>query len=462
MYAWLLALYTIITPSVCLQLRGIASNRISIFEPTRSVTLVSMMQKAERQVSDDSVDWWLWVVIAGLISIAILVTIAFRKPHDDVFNQEKRLVLNTKLISCQQIVTRSNPQIDPTLLGITIKGKSPNGELIEVFHQVGAHETEGYSTKFNWEDPEMSWIVPQPLSPSGPYHELVISIEQMSSSGGLVAIVASGIVTLKPPIVGSVFSSRFSSQMAELVSTSTGASVWGSLEFSIQYEPLENQLSVAQKQISKKLRILKPLFLASHSMAVVLVILDSFFGIRFLFSGCFASSIQSIISAGVISLLSIPMAAEWGQMHYNLPQWIVKIGKLNSQFKASVLLVCAIPQQILADMTGSSNCKTLFSVVGGLTFLDFLLFSILFVQQEANGQIAALFHFNCFKRPIPPSTSKSVESSRATRPEPVMSTKPPSMVVAGTPTQPMISPGSYAARRAARRAASGASSEQST
>jgi hypothetical protein len=187
--------------------------------------------------------------------------------------------------------------------------------------------------------------------------------------------------------------------------------LWGSLELSVEYEPLTDsykKLTIAQQQIFKKLKVVRPLFLASHSLAIVLVILDSFFGIRFLFSGCFASAIQAIVSAGLISLLSIPMAAEWGQMHYQLPAWVVKIGRLNSQFKATVLIVCAIPQTVLASATGSSSCKPLFATVGTLTWIDCVLFCALFVQSDANGHIAAMFHFNCFKRPLPPAGAEKI------------------------------------------------------
>ena len=430
-------LFPIFSAVTALKLRGSESEMSvagSSADPTSFISLFQTVQKG-----DTKIDWWLWVVIGGLVAIAVLVTIAFRKPAGgaEVDNADKRLVMNSKLISCQQIVTRSSPLVDPVQLGMTIKGKTATGEFIELFHAETAHETEGSTTKFNWDESEYSWILPQPLIPTGPSAELVISIEQYSPTGGLLAVVASGIVTLKPPLVGALFSPRAVPQIAELVSTASGSSVWGSVEFSVQYEPLEanslEELNVAQKQIIKKLKIVKPLFLAAHSLAVVLVILDSFFGIRFLFSGCFASSIQSIVSAGLVALLSVPMAAEWGQMHYSLPSWIVKIGKLNSQFKATVLLLCAIPQQVLASVSGSDNCKPLFSVVGGLTFLDFALFSILFVQTEANGHVAALLHFNCLKRPIPPAL-------------PAKAAPPASTDSATNP----VSPGSYAARRALR------------
>ena len=417
-----------------------------------SSSFLALISASKIAASADGADWWLWIVIGGVIGLVALLTISFRKPNEGVVNELKRLVLNTKIVSCQQIVTRASPQIDPIQLGVSVKGKTASGEFIELFHQESGHEIEGSSTKFNWEDPEMSWVLTQPLQTApNAANELMISVEQYSSSGALVAVVATGIVSLKPPIVGAVYSSRFMPQMIELISTAAGSSVWGSLEFSLQYEPLDsndplNQLLVAQKQIFKKLRVVKPLFMAAHSLAVGLIILDSFFGIRFLFSGCFVSSVQAMVSAGMISLLSIPMAAEWGQMHYALPGWMVKIGKLNSQFKASVLLICAVPQQVIATITGSPNCASLFSVVGGLSFVDFLLFSALFVQQEANGHIVALFHFNCFKRPLPPAVPPKASRTDGTASN--ASTKPGA---GNPPTQ--ASPGSYAARRAARQQA---------
>jgi len=387
-----------------------------------SSSLVAIGAKVKVERADDSVDWWLWVVIGGLILVAVLVTLAFRKPSESAV--EKKLVMNGKLMACQQIVTRSSPQVDPIQLGITVKGKSASGEFIELFHEMAAHEMEGSTTKFTWDDSEFSWILTQPLIAGGPTWELVVQIEQYSATGGLLAVIASGIVTLKPPLVGSPFTPRAIPQMVELLPTSSSTtSTWGSLELSVQYEATEgsafDQVSVAQKQILKKLRVVKPIFLASHSIAVVLVILDSFFGIRFLFSGCFASSIQAIVSAGLIAMLSIPMAAEWGQMHYNLPTWAVKIGKLNSQFKATVLLLCGVPQIVIASTTGSSSCQPLFQTVGGISILNFILFSALFVESEANGHLAALFHFNCFKRPLPPSLpaaeSKSPSGSYSAR-----------------------------------------------
>jgi hypothetical protein len=225
------------------------------------------------------------------------------------------------------------------------------------------------------------------------------------------------------------------------------------------------QLSIAQKQILKKLKVVRPLFLASHSLAVVLVILDSFFGIRFLFSGCFASSVQAIVSAGMISLLSIPMAAEWGQMHYTLPQWIVKIGRLNSQFKATVLLACAVPQCVLASFAGSGNCRSFFSTVGILTMIDFGLFCALFVQSEANGHFGALFHLNCFKRPLPPAGSEKLVPSEKDSKKFLASQSPPagstsaasssSNVPQSSARRPSAvapsAPTSYAARRASMR-----------
>ena len=436
-----LIVLALIEAAKALRLRGVEEGISSLASSPVPSSLLALTT-ANQRASGGEIDWWLWIVIGGLVALAALVTIAFRKPAnpDSIPNDERKLVLGTKIISCQQIVTRSSPAIDPIQLGITVKGKSASGEFLELFHEQTAHEAEGSSSKFVWDDSEFGWLMPQPLSAIGPYPELMFQVEQYSSSGGLLAVVSSGIVTLKPPVVGSMITPRPAAQVVELVSTTQGASVWGSLELSTKYEPAESsseQFSVAQKQIMKKLKVVKPLFLASHSLAVVLIILDSFFGIRFLFSGCFASSIQALVSAGLIALLSIPMAAEWGQMHYNLPSWIVKVGKLNSQFKATVLLACAIPQQILATVTGASNCSDLFSVVGGLTFLDFLLFSSLFVQSEANGHFAALFHFNCFKRPLPPALpSKSVDSDE-------------------TGSNSGVSPGSYAAKRLARQQAAG-------
>ena len=416
-----------------LRLRGV-EDQMSAFESSPvPASLLSLSSKTAR-ADDGGIDWWLWVVIGGLVALAALITVSFRKPASPDSAEERKLVLSTTIISCQQIVTRSSPGIDPMQLGVTVKGKSASGEFIELFHEETAHEVEGGSSKFGWDEDNFSWIMPQPLGAIGPFPELLLQVEQYSTSGGLIAVVASGIVTLKPPVVGSMITPRLAPQVVELVSTTSGSSVWGSLEIGTKYDSIDSaseQFSVAQKQIMKKLRVVKPIFLASHSLAVVLIILDSFFGIRFLFSGCLASSIQAIVSAGVIALLSIPMAAEWGQMHYNMPAWVVKVGKLNSQFKATVLLLCAIPQQVLASVTGSSNCADLFSVVGGLTFLDFLLFSVLFVQSEANGHFAALFHFNCFKRPLPPAlpSAKSVDSDDSG-----------------------VSPGSYAAKRLVQKA----------
>lgn len=398
-----------------IRLRSSESNISLLGSSHDHSSLISISSKLGAQRADEGVDWWLWVLIGGLVLLALAVTLAFRKPADS--DGEKKLVMSGKLIACQQIVTRSSPQIDPVQLGVTIKGKSSSGEFIELYHETTGHEMEGSTSKFIWDDIDFSWIIPRPLLAGGPSPELIVQLEQYSSTGGLIAVIASGIVTLKPPLVGSPFSPRAVPQMIELVPTSSGlANSWGSLELSVQYEGMEGNtalehLSVAQKQILKKLKVVKPIFLASHSLAVVLVILDSFFGIRFLFSGCFVSSVQAIVSAGLIAMLSIPMAAEWGQMHYHLPTWAVKIGKLNSQFKASVVFLCGVPQIVIAATTGSSSCQPLFEVVGGMTVINFLLFSLLFVESEANGHFAALFHFNCFKRPLLPPVANSSNSS---------------------------------------------------
>ena len=380
-----------------------------------SPTKLSWISLATRD-GGGKVDWWLWVVIGGLLLLAGLVTYLFRKPSAEGSQSNPKLILTTNVITCQQIITRSSPQIDPVQLGITVKGKSSSGEFIELYHDSGAHETDTMSTKFAWDDSEFNWILSQPLTSAGPFNELVVQLEQYSASGGLIAAIATGIISLKAPVVGSMITPRPAVQLVELVSTaSTGGSVGGNIELSLKYEPMLEetfeQLEIARKQIYRKLRVTKPLFMAAHSLAFVLIILDSFFGIRYLFSGCFASSVQAIVSAGLISLLSVPMAAEWGQMHYSLPSWAVKVGKLNSQFKATVLLACAIPQTVLASTSGAGSCSNFFNVLGGLTYLDFLLFSALFVQAEANGHVAALFHFNCFKRPLPPALAANKEET---------------------------------------------------
>jgi hypothetical protein len=392
-----------------------------------------------------SVDWWLWIVIGGLLAAAALFTFVFRKPAgDETGVNQPKVILTTDIISCQQIVTRSSPQIDPIQLGITIKGKAGNGEFTELFHYQNAHETGTSATKFTWDEREFSWILKQPLSAAGPSDELLIQLEQYSASGGLLSVVATGSLPVKPPVVGSMITPRPAVQLVELMSATSSGSVWGNLEISMKYEPVAeemmDQLEIARKQLFRKLRVTKPLFLASHSLAFVLIVLDSFLGIRYLFSGCFASSVQAIVSAGLISLLSVPMAAEWGQMHFNLPSWAVKVGKLNSQFKATVLLACAIPQITIAATTGSTSCSKFFDTAAGLTFLDFILFSAHFVQAEANGHVAALFHFNCFKRPLPPTFPVQKSSSRVSA-EDTSSTKTPTGVT---------SPNSYAARRALR------------
>jgi hypothetical protein len=383
-------------------------------------------------------DWWLWIVIGGLVAVAGFVTYIFRKPSGvgDV-QQDPRLTLTTNILSCQQIVTRSSPQIDPVQLGVTVKGRNASGEFIELFHELTGHETDLGSSKFTWDVTDSSWIIQQPLSLTGSQNELFVQLEQYSSSGGLIAVIATGLISLKPPVVGSMITPRPAIQLVELISTSASGGVWGNMEISLKYdqvvEAASEQLEVARRQIYRKLRVAKPLFMASHSLAFVLIILDSFLGIRYLFSGCFASSVQALVSAGLISLLSVPMAAEWAQMHYNLPSWMVKVGKLNSQFKATVLLCCAIPQTVIASSMGSSSCSVFFQTTGAITFLDFMLFSILFVQSEANGHVAALFHFNCFKRPLPPAlATKAIDETTTT----------------GSVTP--VTPTSYAARRAQR------------
>ena len=389
----------------------------------------SFFQSTSMRVQAGGTDWWLWIVIAGLVAGVIFVTYWFRNPGvsgDGKKPSETKVIINSKITSCQQVTTRSSSvAIDPTFLGITIRGHLPSGEFVELYNATSAHET-GEGTKFTWDDPNLKWIIQQPTNPNV-ITEMMVSIEQYSSTGGLTSVVASGMVQLKPPVAGTAGESPSSTvgsgepnpksqQVIELKSTGIDgkntSSLWGSLELTVDYSTLKDaneEISIAQQQIMKKLKVVRPLFLASHSLAVVLVILDSFFGIRFLFSGCFASSVQAIVAAGMIALLSIPMAAEWGQMHYSLPAWIVKIGRLNSQFKATVLIACAIPQTVLASSTGSSSsCKSLFATVGTLTWIDCLLFCALFIQQDANGHIAAIFHLNCFKRPLPPVGAEKI------------------------------------------------------
>ena len=415
------------------------------FDLSSHFVLPSSFVAAGGQVTRDAgVDWWLWIVIGGLVALAALVTFVFRKPStDEGVPREPKVLLTTEIISCQQIITRSSPQIDPVQLGLTIKGKTAAGEFIELYHYMNAHETDNTSTKFTWDDNEFSWILKQPSSTAVPVDELIIHLEQYSASGGFIAVIASGIVSLKPPMVGAMITPRPAVQLVELVSTSSSGSVWGNMELSLRYdrviEETMDQLSIARKQLVRKLRVTKPLFLASHSLAFSLIVLDAFLGVRYLFSGCFASSVQALVSACLISLLSIPMAAEWGQMHYNLPSWAVKVGKLNSQFKATVLLACAIPQVILASISGSGLCSKFFETAAGLTFLDFALFSAHFVQAEANGHIAALFHFNCFKRPLPPALPSGKLSARNSEDNTTSNSQ-----------RGALSPNSYAARRAQR------------
>jgi len=367
-------------------------------------------------------------------------------------------------------VSRSSPEIDPTLIGITVRGRLPTGDFIELFNATSAHET-GEGSKFTWDDANLSWIIERPPTPNV-ITEMMVSVEQYSPSGGLTAIIATGTVQLKPPVSGAPLAEvPKAQQVVELKSTgatnTSAGSLWGSIEMSVDYQPPgpdATHISIAQKQILKKLKVVRPLFLASHSLAVVLVILDSFFGIRFLFSGCFASSVQAIVSAGLIAMLSIPMAAEWGQMHYSLPPWLVKIGRLNSQFKATVLLACAVPQCLIASLAGSGNCRSLFSTMGILTFIDFGLFCALFVQSEANGHFGALFHLNCLKRPLPPAGAEKLvpsekDSKKFLASQPVGSASPPSTSAASSssnfPTRRNETPAvtSYAtARRDSRRA----------
>ena len=441
---WFLICIWLVFGANAVSLRGFRNDIPSLWPLVEPSSFLSLSTSTGITRSGE-VDWWLWIVIGGLVVLAGFVTFVFRKPSGDkVLLPDAKLTLSTEILSCQQIVTRSSPQIDPVQLGVTVRGKSATGEFIDLFHELAGHETASGSTKFAWDVSDFNWMIQQPVSLVGPQNELIIQLEQYSTSGGLIAVVATGIVTLKPPVVGSVITPRPAIQLVELISTSSSGSVWGNIEVSMKYdlvkEETTEQLELARKQIYRKLRVAKPLFMASHSLAFVLIILDSFLGIRYLFSGCFTSSIHAMVSAGLIALLSVPMAAEWGQMHYKLPSWAIKIGKLNSQFKATVLLLCAIPQIIIAPTTGARTCSPFFETTGALTFLDFLLFSILFVQSEANGHIAAMFHFNCFKRPLPPALASSKGSSSET-----VSTTEPLQDANATP-----SPSSYAARRAAR------------
>lgn len=413
----------------------------SILMHTNDSDPPSFISMSNRLALGSGSDWWLWILIAGLVGVAIFVTITFWSSGDSVDSKpasNNKLVVDGKITSCQQVVNRSSPEIDPTLIGITIRGRLPTGDFIELFNATSAHET-GEGSKFTWDDANLSWVIDRPSAPQV-ITEMLISVEQYSPSGGLTAIIATGNVHLKPPVIGSPITDiPKAQQVVELKSTgattSSAGSLWGSIELSVDYQPPGEdvtQLSIAQKQILKKLKVVRPLFLASHSLAVVIVILDSFFGIRFLFSGCFASSVQAIVAAGMISLLSIPMAAEWGQMHYNLPSWVVKIGRLNSQFKATVLLACAIPQNVLASFSGSGNCRSFFSTVGILTFVDFGLFCALFVQSEANGHIGALFHMNCFKRPLPPAGAEKLIPSEKDSKKFLASQSPPSTSAASS------------------------------
>ena len=401
----------------------------------------SYISMSSRVGLGSSSDWWLWILIAGLVCVAIFVTLTFWSSGDSGDSKptsNNKLVVDGKITSCQQVVNRSSSEIDPTLIGITIRGRLPTGDFIELFNATSAHET-GEGSKFTWDDASLSWVIERPSTPQV-ITEMLVSVEQYSPSGGLTAIIATGNVQLKPPVIGSPITDLpKAQQVVELKSTgattSSAGSLWGSIELAVDYKSAGediSQLSIAQKQILKKLKVVRPLFLASHSLAVVIVILDSFFGIRFLFSGCFASSVQAIVAAGMISLLSIPMAAEWGQMHYNLPSWVVKIGRLNSQFKATVLLACGLPQSALASFSGSGTCRSFFSTVGILTFIDFALFCALFVQSEANGHYGALFHLNCFKRPLPPAGAEKLVPTEKDSRKFLASQSPPSTSAASS------------------------------
>jgi hypothetical protein len=384
-----------------------------------------------------STDWWLWILIAALVVLVALIAVSFQGGSPETARESPKVVVSAKIGFCQQ----SRSELSPSSVGVTVRGRMPSGEYIELFSGVGGVPID--DKKFNWTEPEFQWIIPQPVA-SSVITEMGISIEQYSETGGLMAVVATATLRLKPPVLGESISPLPTNQSIELMSTSSSGT-WGVMDVSLDYKPQSNstpEWAIAQAQIVKKLKVVRPLFLASHSLAVGLVVLDSFFGIRFLFSGCFTSSIQSMVSAGMIAVLSIPMLAEWGQMHYHLPGWMVKIGKLNSQFKATVLLVCAVPQSVLSGVTGEKSCSPFFSTLGTLTMVDFVLFSILFVQAEANGNFGALLHMNCFKRPLPPvGAEKLIPKEKETKK--FLASQP-------TDTEPLLqpmSPNSYAATR---------------
>ena len=442
---------------MCVLLMNVVNGSVNLRGPNPDVSLIGSMNDplsflsiSQRLQTSNGIDWWQWVLIAGLLVAALVVTVAFRKPGDGGL-AEKRVILTAKVKFCSQlqsksILHKSQPLVDPVQLGLTIKGKTASGEFLELFYEISAHDLDG--GKFNWEEPEFEWIIPQPSAiVPGTSWEIFLSLEQYSPTGGLVAVIASGILPVNPPQADAPMTGIVT-QTIELISTSGGASLWGSMDFTTQWAAEEDnmeQFNVAQKQIWKKLKIVRPLFLAAHSLAIVLVIIDSFFGIRFLFGGCLASSVQSLVNAGLIALLSIPMAAEWGQMHYGLSTWVVRVGKLNSQFKATLLLLCAVPQIIISVQTGEKSCQPVFTLAGALAFVDCILFSVLFVQSEASGHWGALIHFNCFKRPLPPPTVKEqtplLSKQAADSRQPVASNE-----VANS------SPTSYAARRGKREA----------
>ena len=72
---------------------------IDKYDVTASFLSLSAMNRVQ---ADTPIDWWMWVVVGGLIAIALVVTILYRSPPGSGSVVEKRLILNAKINYCLQ------------------------------------------------------------------------------------------------------------------------------------------------------------------------------------------------------------------------------------------------------------------------------------------------------------------------------------------------------------------------
>ena len=350
------------------------------------------------------IDWWFWVLMAIFpTGKFIFMWWLFRSP-------KRSAPVTSNLLEGKVLSVTSLTSTDPIDLTLELDGElDGNGKLIPLIRaNDGAHEHSSGGFRFEPEDSAFLFAIDSTAAGNTGDEKvgLLAKIKGKKTDFDIVLR-----VTLRGP-EGKIYQGE--SKPKSFESLATGFEMGtetinllpeGNIQiefFSRKIESNIDRLLSSRKMLSAAFRQQKLLLVTSHIFSLALSILLVSFGVRFLFSGAFSASVVAISIGGLFALSSIPVLCLWAALGTLIDRGQMRrFMNLNSQARAYLGLLGGLSLVLVAAFTANNpEAVQNFSLLSLLQVLNGITFAVHFVKFEAENKIGALFHLNCFKRPI--------------------------------------------------------------